>query len=104
VLFKSKFFSPVVFTRLRPAGSGTGDVPVSLSKNAPWDFMNFWFLLCSQGINIFLDGFVPTENLRFRETSLVFKVSETANEEEIKRMCRYEYPQMEKNLGIFIRQ
>ena len=32
------------------------------------------------GINIFLDGFVPTENLRFRETSLVFKVAETADE------------------------
>ncbi|KAF3837504.1 hypothetical protein F7725_004968 [Dissostichus mawsoni] len=26
-----------------------------------------------EGINIFLDGYVPTENLRFRETSLVFK-------------------------------
>lgn len=52
-----------------------------------------------EGINIFLDGFVPTENLRFRETSLVFKVSETANEEEVKRMCRYEYPKMVKHLG-----
>ncbi len=28
-----------------------------------------------EGINIFLDGFIPTENLRFRETALVFKVS-----------------------------
>lgn len=27
-----------------------------------------------EGINIFLDGVVPTENLRFRETPLVFKV------------------------------
>ncbi|KAH6796347.1 hypothetical protein C2S51_037333 [Perilla frutescens var. frutescens] len=26
-----------------------------------------------EGINIFLDGFVPTENLRFRDESLVFK-------------------------------
>jgi len=54
-----------------------------------------------EGINIFLDGFVPTENLRFRETSLVFKVSETASEEEIKRMRSYEYPHMEKRLGEF---
>ncbi|KAK2193101.1 hypothetical protein NP493_17g06014 [Ridgeia piscesae] len=54
-----------------------------------------------EGINIFLDGFVPTENLRFRETSLVFKVSETAAEEEIKRMCRYDYGHMVKNLGEF---
>ena len=28
-----------------------------------------------EGINIFLDGFVPTENLRFRDESLVFKVT-----------------------------
>lgn len=31
-----------------------------------------------EGINIFLDGYIPAENLRFRETSLVFKVSEQA--------------------------
>ncbi|KAM6972402.1 ATP-binding cassette sub-family E member 1 [Aplochiton taeniatus] len=54
-----------------------------------------------EGINIFLDGFVPTENLRFRETSLVFKVSENANEEEIKKLCRYQYPCMKKALGDF---
>lgn len=42
------------------------------------------------GINIFLDGYVPTENLRFRETSLVFKVAETANEEEVKRLRHYQ--------------
>uniref|UniRef100_A0A8C8CTR9 ATP-binding cassette sub-family E member 1 n=2 Tax=Oncorhynchus TaxID=8016 RepID=A0A8C8CTR9_ONCTS len=54
-----------------------------------------------EGINIFLDGYVPTENLRFREISLVFKVAETANEEEIKRMCHYQYPHMKKNMGDF---
>ncbi|XP_076151615.1 ATP-binding cassette sub-family E member 1 [Alosa pseudoharengus] len=54
-----------------------------------------------EGINIFLDGYVPTENLRFRETSLVFKVAETANEEEIKKMCRYQYPNMRKAMGDF---
>lgn len=53
------------------------------------------------GINIFLDGFVPTENLRFREESLVFKVAESASEEEVKRMNRYEYPDMKKALGSF---
>lgn len=31
-----------------------------------------------EGINIFLAGFVPTENLRFREDSLTFKVCKTA--------------------------
>lgn len=54
-----------------------------------------------EGINIFLDGFVPTENLRFREESLVFKVSENATEEEIKRMRRYDYPHMTKTMGSF---
>merc|ERR1711970_9516 len=54
-----------------------------------------------EGINIFLDGFVPTENLRFREDALVFKVSENASEEEVKRMTRYDYPSMKKTLGTF---
>ena len=54
-----------------------------------------------EGINVFLDGFVPTENLRFREESLIFKVSDQLSEEEIKRMCRYKYPKMSKKLGNF---
>ncbi|XP_043233212.1 ATP-binding cassette sub-family E member 1-like [Amphibalanus amphitrite] len=54
-----------------------------------------------EGINIFLDGHVPTENLRFRDESLVFKVSESAMEEEIKRMARYTYPDMRKKMGDF---
>ena len=51
------------------------------------------------GINIFLDGFVPTENLRFRDVALTFKVSETAEREEVKRMRSYQYPEMAKDLG-----
>jgi len=54
-----------------------------------------------EGINIFLDGFVPTENLRFREESLTFKVSENAEEDEVKKMRRYSYPNMEKTLKSF---
>lgn len=54
-----------------------------------------------EGINIFLDGFVPTENLRFRETSLVFKVAETVSDEDVKRICHYEYPKMVKTMGSF---
>uniref|UniRef100_A0A1L8DGS5 Putative rnase l inhibitor abc superfamily protein n=1 Tax=Nyssomyia neivai TaxID=330878 RepID=A0A1L8DGS5_9DIPT len=53
-----------------------------------------------EGINIFLDGFVPTENMRFRTESLTFKVSESATE-EIKRMNHYIYPKMMKSLGEF---
>jgi len=33
-----------------------------------------------QGINIFLSGFIPSENLRFRDIELTFKVSEQNNE------------------------
>merc|ERR1712003_16387 len=54
-----------------------------------------------EGINIFLDGFVPTENLRFREDALVFKVSENASEEDVKRMTSYEYPHMYKTMQTF---
>ena len=53
------------------------------------------------GINIFLEGFIPTENLRFREEALVFKVSENATEEEIKRQHRQIYPHMTKTMGSF---
>ena len=28
-------------------------------------------------------------------------MAETANEEEIKRMCHYQYPHMKKNMGDF---
>merc|ERR1739844_714801 len=54
-----------------------------------------------EGINIFLDGWVPTENLRFRDESLSFKVSEQASEEDVKRMTSYDYPTMSKTLGTF---
>ncbi|KAJ3088473.1 ABC transporter E member 2 [Quaeritorhiza haematococci] len=55
-----------------------------------------------EGINIFLDGKVPTENLRFRDESLTFKLAETADEQgEIEKMRRYTYPAMTKTLGDF---
>lgn len=56
-----------------------------------------------EGINIFLDGFVPTENLRFREISLSFKVSETADESLISdgAHAQYSYPDMVKTIGSF---
>ncbi|MCL7045176.1 hypothetical protein MKW94_009319 [Papaver nudicaule] len=56
-----------------------------------------------EGINIFLAGFVPTENLRFRDESLTFKVAETPEEsaEEIQSYARYKYPTMSKTQGNF---
>mmetsp|Transcript_51396 Transcript_51396/g.164323 ORF Transcript_51396/g.164323 Transcript_51396/m.164323 type:complete len:614 (+) Transcript_51396:25-1866(+) len=54
------------------------------------------------GINIFLAGFVPTENLRFREESLTFKVAENVNsEEDQKKFLRYQYPAMTRTQGGF---
>jgi ATP-binding cassette, sub-family E, member 1 len=44
---------------------------------------------------------VPTENLRFRENVLTFKVVEKQDDEEIKRLYNYNYPNMVKTLGDF---
>ncbi|CAE5967139.1 unnamed protein product [Arabidopsis arenosa] len=56
-----------------------------------------------EGINVFLAGFIPTENLRFRDESLTFKVSEIPQESdgEVKSYARYKYPNMSKTLGNF---
>eukprot|EP00179_Madagascaria_erythrocladioides_P000090 CAMPEP_0198314122 /NCGR_PEP_ID=MMETSP1450-20131203/4895_1 /TAXON_ID=753684 ORGANISM="Madagascaria erythrocladiodes, Strain CCMP3234" /NCGR_SAMPLE_ID=MMETSP1450 /ASSEMBLY_ACC=CAM_ASM_001115 /LENGTH=605 /DNA_ID=CAMNT_0044017159 /DNA_START=47 /DNA_END=1867 /DNA_ORIENTATION=+ len=55
-----------------------------------------------EGINIFLAGFVPTENLRFRDTALTFKIAETADEKVTEAGHRmYSYPDMTKTLGGF---
>jgi ATP-binding cassette subfamily E protein 1 len=35
-----------------------------------------------EGINIFLGGFIPTENMRFRDEELTFKVVETDEEKK----------------------
>jgi len=53
-----------------------------------------------EGINIFLAGFVPTENLRFREFGLSFKVSENTDTDAAiaKRNARYSYPSMTKTM------
>lgn len=36
-----------------------------------------------EGINVFLAGFVPTENMRFRDEELTFKVVETDEEKKV---------------------
>jgi ATP-binding cassette subfamily E protein 1 len=48
-----------------------------------------------------LDGKVPTENLRFRDESLQFRLAETADDTEIEKMRRFSYPAMKKVLGDF---
>jgi len=54
-----------------------------------------------EGINIFLAGFIPTENLRFRETELNFKVSAESEEILERKDGSYQYPAMTKTLGTF---
>ena len=57
-----------------------------------------------EGINVFLSGFLPTENLRFRDFSLTFKVSESAeevSEEESKSRSRYKFPDMSISFDKF---
>jgi ATP-binding cassette, sub-family E, member 1 len=54
-----------------------------------------------EGINIFLDGHIPTENLRFREESLTFRIAEGADEFIADRSRAFKYPPMEKTLGNF---
>jgi ATP-binding cassette subfamily E protein 1 len=73
-----------------------------------------------EGINIFLAGFVPTENMRFRDFELSFRVKEgdtgegeggkklkdmTEDEkkklEELKKRADFSYPEMVKTLGPF---
>lgn len=67
-----------------------------------------------EGINIFLAGFVPTENMKFREVELSFRVSEQQDNESKKPISEEEakereklkntlttYPTMKKTLGKF---
>lgn len=54
-----------------------------------------------EGINIFLDGNIPTENMRFREESLQFRIGDTTEDFLIKKDRAYSYPSMEKTLGDF---
>lgn len=58
-----------------------------------------------EGINIFLAGFVPTENVRFREDEMTFRVAKAVEETEesgdIIKPNQYEYPPMSKTLGGF---
>jgi ATP-binding cassette subfamily E protein 1 len=62
-----------------------------------------------EGINIFLAGFIPTENLRFRDDELTFKVVENDTDKEkaateekfVLKPNSYRYPAMIKTLDSF---
>ena len=54
-----------------------------------------------EGINIFLDGNIPTENLRFREESLQFRIGEAGEEFMVDHDHDYTYPKMTRTQGNF---
>lgn len=54
-----------------------------------------------EGINIFLDGYIPTENMKFREESLQFKLADAADGLELDRSQALTYPAMAKTQGDF---
>lgn len=56
----------------------------------------------TNGINIFLDGYLPNENMRFRDYEITFKFSSDLNEElDKKKMNRYNYQSISKTLNGF---
>lgn len=58
-----------------------------------------------EGINVFLSGFVHTENMRFRDEELTFKVAESVEEKKTVekgiKAVSYKYPKMTKTQGDF---
>jgi ATP-binding cassette subfamily E protein 1 len=48
-----------------------------------------------------MEGYIPSENLRFRDTNLSFKTVERVEEDDIKKLNQYKYPKMEKKMGNF---
>ena len=54
-----------------------------------------------EGINVFLEGFIPTENLRFRDFALTFRVTDQTQVPLLKRLDYRVYPAMKKTLGTF---
>lgn len=54
-----------------------------------------------EGINVFLAGFIPTENMRFRDYELSFKIVDQLDLIEDKKLVNYSYPTMEKKQGNF---
>ncbi|KAG7878085.1 hypothetical protein KL905_004560 [Ogataea polymorpha] len=54
-----------------------------------------------EGINIFLDGHIPTENMRFRTESLQFRLADASDKMIVDQSHSMEYPEMTKTQGDF---
>ncbi len=85
----------------KPSMYGVVTMPSSVREGTFHSHQFSLVLTACPGINIFLDGFIPTENLRFREESLSFKMVETAEEVIVEKTAQYSYPAMTKTLGGF---
>lgn len=53
-----------------------------------------------EGINIFLSGYLPTDNLRFRDEAISFNVTDNIDKSDV-TYKRYTYPSMTKTLSNF---
>ncbi|CCK71712.1 Fe-S cluster-binding ribosome biosynthesis protein KNAG_0H02970 [Huiozyma naganishii CBS 8797] len=54
-----------------------------------------------EGINIFLDGHIPAENLRFRTEALQFRIADATEEMKGEATNAYQYPSMKRTQGDF---
>ena len=54
-----------------------------------------------EGINIFLEGYLPTENMRFRDEQLVFRITDDSDPILEGEHRHYKYPDMSLTLGTF---
>jgi ATP-binding cassette subfamily E protein 1 len=55
-----------------------------------------------EGINSFLAGYLPSENMRFREEELSFQIKDNLEEiEKDSQLHTYKYPALKKTLGSF---
>lgn len=54
-----------------------------------------------EGINIFLDGHIPAENMRFRSEQLQFRLADTGDEIKDEATRELSYPSMTKTQGDF---
>eukprot|EP01102_Stenamoeba_stenopodia_P012144 TRINITY_DN3797_c0_g2_i1.p1 TRINITY_DN3797_c0_g2~~TRINITY_DN3797_c0_g2_i1.p1 ORF type:complete len:622 (+),score=163.96 TRINITY_DN3797_c0_g2_i1:121-1986(+) len=55
---------------------------------------------CREGINVFLGGFIPTENMRFRDVALTFNIAEHDAQSLLvaEKHAQYKYPRMTKKM------
>ena len=86
-----------------PTHYGVVTFPSSTAEGKTLVQMIFFILnLLILGINHFLDGFIPSENLRFRDTSLSFKSNDNVDlVDDSERLFQFKYPAIKKTFQNF---